>query len=123
MSRWMVARARRANSGRAFRREIVHSTSHGQRKRRVRSGTGSARLRGGEDEAPAYLLPPIVALRGAGADIDEIDVGAARDAVLGEADRLVRPGGDPFMPLPQFGEARVPAGPRALGAVEDMAVG
>ena len=82
-----------------------------------------ARLRGGEDEPAAHVLALIVALRRAGADVDQVGVGAARDAVLGEADRLVGPGGDPLLPLPQFGEARVPAGPRALGAVEDAAVG
>ena len=40
MSRWMVASVRRANSGRALSKAIVHSTSHGQMKRMVRSGCG-----------------------------------------------------------------------------------
>ncbi len=72
---------------------------------------------------PAHVLALIVALGRAGADIDQVRVGAAGDAVLGEADWLVGPRRDPFVPLPQFGEAGIPAGSRALGAVEDAAVG
>ena len=89
-------------------------------------------LGGDEDELAADVLPFVVRRLRAGADVDELRLGAAADAVLGQADGLVGPGGDAhrihpatvlLALLPELGEARVPGGPRALRPVEDRAVG
>src|SRR5581483_1769929 len=53
-----------------------------------------AGLGGDEDELPAHILACIIAFRGAGADVDQLRLGASADAVLGKGDRLVGPGGD-----------------------------
>ena len=93
---------------------------------------GGARLRGGEHELAAHVLALIVRLGGAGADVHQLGRGLAAGAVLGEHDGARLPGGDPLavhpgVPLlallPQLGEVGVPRRPRALGAVEDRAVG
>ena len=85
----------------------------------------------GQDQLAAKLLALIIGGGRAGADVDQLGLGAAADAVLGEADRLLRPGGYPHLVapaiavpplLPQLREAGVPGGARALGAVEGLAV-
>jgi hypothetical protein len=86
----------------------------------------------GEDELPAHVLALVIGGRRSRADVDQLGIGAAADAVLGEAERLIGPGGDADMVgpaaailplLPQFGEAGVPAGAGPLRAVEDLPVG
>ena len=79
-------------------------------------------LGGGEDEPAAYFPALIVRLGRPRTDIDQLRLGAAGDAVLREAERLIRPGGDPFSAFPELGRPHVPAGARALRAVEDRAV-
>src|SRR5205085_5001173 len=98
----------------------------GDRQRRRIAG-----LAGDEDQLPAHVLAGIVALRGAGANVDQLRLRPSADAVLRENNGVLGPGGDPLrilpgrpvLPLlPKLGEACVPAGAGALGAVEDLAV-
>ncbi len=99
----------------------------GHRQRRHRAGLG-----GGQHQPAADLLAVVVGRRGAVADVHELGADLARDAVLGQGHRPAAPvGHQPRVApavgglhlLPQLAALGVPGRPRALGAVEDLAVG
>jgi hypothetical protein len=88
-------------------------------------------LAGDEHELAADVFARIVGGGAPGADVDQLRLGPAADAVPGEGDRLVCPGGDSLgiapsaavlLLLPKLGEAGIPGRTRSLGAVEDPAV-
>ena len=86
-----------------------------------RERRGLARLGGDQHESALHVLAAIIGFGGSGADVDQLPFGAAVDAVLGKADRLLGPGGDPLqiVPspvvapfLPKLGELCIQAGRR-----------
>ena len=93
-------------------------------KRPTASAGDRARLRGGQNEPAAHLLALIVALARSRRRYRPARPRRARETLscarlIGcSAQEAIRCGS----PLPKLGEARVPARPRALGAVEDLAV-
>jgi hypothetical protein len=104
---------------------------HGERDHRLG-------LRRGEHQLALHLAPGVIRLGGAGPDVDEVGLHPAALAVLRQrqrhrvparqaagADPRRLPGGSAVVAahLPELGEVGVPRPPRALRAVEGLAIG